>query len=90
MLNLRPECADHRATLYSFLRQQILPMLKDDGVWMAPDPAPLNAEEVSAIFESVAGLADYSRQQLITRTDDHKMVTLLNGIVTVEPEPEAP
>jgi hypothetical protein len=90
MLKLRPECQGHRAALYAFLRDEILPILEHDGVWIAPNPAPLNAEEVEAVFEAAAGLAHYSRQQLITRTDDHMMVTLLNGIVTIEPEPEAP
>jgi hypothetical protein len=89
MLNLRPERADHRATLYKFLFD-LLPLMKDDAVWMAPDPAPLNAEEIEAIFKSVAGSGDYARQSLTTRSDDHQIVSMLNGIVTIEPEPEAP
>lgn len=76
----------HRATLYNWLEDQLLPLLTEDGVWLAPDPAPLPAEDVALIFQAVADGPNYKRQNLATRTNDHMIVTVYNGVVTTEPE----
>lgn len=72
------------AILVHYVRDTVLPMLKDDGVWMAPDPAPLNGEDVERAFAAICQSPNYSRQHLSTRTQDGFLVTAYNGVITKE------
>lgn len=76
---------DNKAIMLNFLTYSILPILKPDGVWAAPNPAPLTAEEVIPIFELVAANPRYQRQHLTTATEDDQLVHLQNGVVHSEP-----
>lgn len=68
--------------LEGWLIHSILPILAKDGVWAAPDPAPLTAAEVRPVFERIAKLDAYDRQQLETATLDGRVVSLVNGVVS--------
>jgi hypothetical protein len=73
--------------LEDFILNELFPILAKDGVWVAPNPAPLTCEEVTAIFKRVAEHDSYDRQLLATATIDGRVVTLMNGIVHDEREP---
>lgn len=47
-----------------------------------PTPAPLSADEVKPVFERIAKLPAYKRQQLETATLDGKVICLMNGVVS--------
>lgn len=69
----------------NFLLNELLPLLASGGVWVAPNPAPLTATEVTEIFERVAVSEAYDNQHMTTATHDRKVVVLMNGIVHDEP-----
>lgn len=69
----------------NFLLNELLPLLAPGGVWVAPNPAPLNADEVVEILERVAKSEKYERQHMTTATHDRKVVVLMNGVTHVEP-----
>lgn len=72
---------NNRQILRDFLENFILPRITETGLWAAPDPAPLAADEVEQVFEEIAKLDDYKRQHFVTATDDGHIVHLLNGTV---------
>lgn len=74
--------ADDIAVLEGWLTHSILPMLAPDGHWGAPDPAPLTAAEIRPVFERIAKLDTYKSQSLETATFDHKVITLIDGVVS--------
>lgn len=76
---------DNKAIMLNFLSYSILPILAADGIWIAPNLAPLTAEEIEPIFELVAQNPHYQRQHLTTATEDGKLVHLQNGVVHSEP-----
>lgn len=67
---------------YLWLTNSLLPILKPDGVWIAPDPSPLTADEVTAIFERVIAHKSYQRQELVTATYDDLVVRVKDGEIT--------
>lgn len=84
------QIARQRAIFRQFLTDLISDdgILKQDGLWIAPDPAPLTAAEVREMFEDLRTDYRYSRQHFSTRTVDGMAVSMLNGVITTEPEPE--
>lgn len=86
--NTSPAQMARQREIFDEFLDSIVEFIASDGVWVAPDRAPLNAREVSEAFERIAGDSRYSRQHFATRTVDGQVVTLLNGIITTEPEPE--
>lgn len=86
--NTDPAQMPQQRAIFSKFLDNVLNLVKPEGVWIAPDPSPLNAEEVTEAFEIVAQDPRYVRQHLATRTVDGQVVTLLNGICDTQPEPE--
>lgn len=76
--------AANQAVLLDFLLEDVLPMLRPDGVWMPTSVAPLPATEVEKVLKLVARHENYRRQHLATRTEDGFVVDLQNGIVSKE------
>ena len=67
--------------LETFILNELFPYLAKDGVWVAPNPAPLTCDEVVAIFKRVAEHDNYRTQHLTTSTMDGRVVVLMNGVV---------
>lgn len=65
-----------------YLIDAVLPLLTPDGVWAAPDPAPLRASEVRPVFEKIAANPRYKHQRFETATWDRKVVTLNDGAIS--------
>lgn len=76
--------------LEGFLTYSILPLLTDEGVWAAPNPAPLTEAEVFPVFEKIAKSDAYERQHLTQPTMDGRLVVLMNGLVHSEPAEGTP
>ena len=85
--NTNPEQMERQREIFDKFLNDLLDVILGGGIWVAPDPAPLDAAEVSAAFERIAEDPRYERQHFATRTRDAQVVTMLNGIVTTEPEP---
>lgn len=68
----------------NFLLNELLPLLTPGGVWVAPNPAPLTAAEVTEIFERVAMTEKYKAQHMTTATHDRQVVVLMNGVIHTE------
>lgn len=81
------QMGQQRAIFAKFL-DDLLDVIKVSGVWVAPDPSPLSAREVADAFELVLDDPRYQRQHFATRTADGQVVTLLNGLIDIHPEPE--
>lgn len=86
--NTDPAQMDQQRAIFARHLDNMLGLLKSDGVWVAPDPAPLTAREVADTFELAAADPRYQRQHFSTRTVDGQAVTLLNGLIDIHPEPE--
>jgi hypothetical protein len=72
----------HKHILETWLTESVLPLLSPHGVWAAPNPAPLTAEEVEEIFGRIAKNDAYEHQHLETATCDRMVVALEDGKVS--------
>ena len=62
----------------------VLPMLKPEGIYMVPDPAPLSTEEVVAALEAVRdSSAYYEGQTVIVPDRDGVLVQLRAGEIEI-------
>lgn len=67
----------------------ILPILAPDGVWVAPGIAPLPAEIIKRELRRIAEHENYKpTQTIIFYSNDAKMLTLANGAVQIEDDPD--
>lgn len=69
--------------LYEYGANVILPMLKAQGVWIAPSPAPLPAEIVRRELERLALADAYKEQRIVFCSEDGYDVILDRGVVEV-------
>jgi hypothetical protein len=77
--------AHNMAIMFFYLRDTILPILKSNGLWMAPDPAPLSAEQVKYVFGRLVETLPENKRTVTfrTRTKDNKLVEFRQGEVIV-------
>jgi hypothetical protein len=73
-----------------YVTEQILPMLTDEGAWIAPGPSPLDTDEVLQTYKVIVEHPNYRGQTL--RCPDCSgwwiEYDAPNGIVTIsEPKP---
>ena len=61
-------------------------ILKPDGFWASPDPAPLTADQIREAYERVKKDPAYQGQTLITRTPQGIRVGMTNGRISVAQE----
>lgn len=76
--------SDNRQILFDFVTNFVLPILASNGLWMAPDPAPLTAEETKIIFERITRHEAYEHQTLVMKTIDGKRVVVEDGKARTE------
>lgn len=76
------------AILRDYLIGTILVILKPNGTWMAPNPAPLSSETVEEVFKVVVASPHYQHQTLATRCNDLKEVRVEDGEITVSGDPK--
>lgn len=57
-------------------------ILKPEGRWVSPDPAPLTVEQIKVAFNRVKKHPEYQHQTLITHTREGVQVGLIDGHVT--------
>lgn len=69
----------NKRVMHDWLVETILPILKPEGMWIAPDPAPLLASDIEGIFERIAAHRNYERQLLISDSLDGCTVMLRDG-----------
>ncbi len=74
----------HKSVLYDWLTEEVLPILNRDGVWRAPDKAPLTADETIPVLEAVMKHDNYRHQTLVTPTEDNWMLRAIAGTVFKE------
>ena len=77
---LPTEAQVHQATLHNCLLT-ILSSLSPHGVWAAPNPAPLTANEVEEVFKTVKKSHRYKKQTLMTLTSDSFVVSMKDGLL---------
>lgn len=70
------------AVLYFYL-EETCQKLKPNGWWASPDPAPLEVEEITYVFNRVISQPWYENQMLATHTSDGIQVFVHNGQVKV-------
>lgn len=63
--------------------------LKPDGVLMNPAPAPLTGSEIAQVFGDLTRHPAYKHQTIVAHSaPDREVVTLKDGAITREPEPQ--
>ena len=72
----------YQSILYDWLTGAVLPLMSENGLWTAPSPAPLNADEFAAVLESVMEHESYKHQFLESGTNDGFWLVGHNGEVT--------
>lgn len=82
-MTLPTEAETQQSILYSYALG-VLAQLGSRGVWVAPDPAPLTADEVEAVFELVRNHHRYRKQSLTTVTSDGYRVMMADGVIRRE------
>lgn len=84
------EAEEQNMAIMYFYVVGVLHFVTRDGVWMAPDPAPLTAKQVAVVFDQIRTNPIRENQTLSSYTteedDSHKLVTLSGDEITVEGE----
>lgn len=75
-MTFTPEQEANAAILHDYGELVVLPLLKDEGTWVAPATAPLPAKLIERELERLSKSNAYDRQTIMFRSEDGWHVTL--------------
>jgi hypothetical protein len=73
---MKPDWSPNQRVLFTFAVEQILPLLTPNGVWIAPDPAPLTNDEIGEVFTEIRKHARYQGQTLQVTSSEGAVIVL--------------
>lgn len=74
--------------LYRYGVQAVLPILKPDGIWIAPAVAPLPADKIERQLRRIADHPERKQRTIVFFSNDRKTVTLDPDGVHVTDDPD--